>query len=208
MPVYLCQPGSGATEPWRHGIQVYAAPFYMDDHAPGNSNSNTASNTNRGQQGTDGQQQEEDDEQQQEQGAQQIQEAMVRTFQTAAGVVTVVSAHAPPRTSNQQNTTFTAARSSVTTSSYSPTGRPTAGGIPIRRVRHAEVVLVDDVCLAYDRYWLRLCWPGHKGGFAGYIALGKVGQGQVQASSSSLLQRTNATPQGMLNEIYNVLATF
>lgn len=47
-------------------------------------------------------------------------------------------------------------------------------GHPIRRVRHAEIVLVDDVCIAYDRYWLRLRWPGHKGGFAGYIAMGKV----------------------------------
>lgn len=49
-------------------------------------------------------------------------------------------------------------------------------GLPIRRVRHAEVVLVDDVCVAFDRYWLRLRWPGRKGGFAGYIALGKVSQ--------------------------------
>lgn len=44
-------------------------------------------------------------------------------------------------------------------------------GVAIRRVRHAEVVLVDDVCIAHGRYWLRLRWPG-KGGFAGYIALG------------------------------------
>jgi hypothetical protein len=47
-------------------------------------------------------------------------------------------------------------------------------GNPIRRVRHAEVVLVDDVCVAYGRYWLRLRWPGHKGGFAGYIAMARV----------------------------------
>lgn len=47
---------------------------------------------------------------------------------------------------------------------------------PIRRVRHAEVVLVDDVCIAYDRYWLRLRWPGTKGGFAGYIAMGRVSE--------------------------------
>lgn len=47
-------------------------------------------------------------------------------------------------------------------------------GRPIRRVRHAEIVLVDDVCVAFGRYWLRLRWPGHKGGFAGYIAMDKV----------------------------------
>jgi hypothetical protein len=47
-------------------------------------------------------------------------------------------------------------------------------GTPIRRVRHSEIVLVDDVCIAFGRYWLRLRWPGHKGGFAGYIAMAKV----------------------------------
>jgi hypothetical protein len=47
-------------------------------------------------------------------------------------------------------------------------------GNPIRRVRHSEIVLVDDVCISYGRYWLRIRWPGHKGGFAGYIAMAKV----------------------------------
>jgi hypothetical protein len=81
--------------------------------------------------------------------------------------------------------------------------RPTGGaavqqrnssGLPIRRVRHAEVVLVDDVCVAFDRYWLRLRWPGRKGGFAGYIALGKVSQ-------PSWLKRTNSTPQGTYEKL-------
>ena len=32
MPIYLCQPGTSSTEPWRHGIQVYERPFplYQD----------------------------------------------------------------------------------------------------------------------------------------------------------------------------------
>lgn len=47
-------------------------------------------------------------------------------------------------------------------------------GMPIRRVRHAEIVLVDDVCIAFGRYWLRLRWPGQREGFAGYIAMGVV----------------------------------
>ena len=33
MPVYLCQPGSGTAEPWRHGIQCFAAPFPLDEGA-------------------------------------------------------------------------------------------------------------------------------------------------------------------------------
>jgi hypothetical protein len=44
----------------------------------------------------------------------------------------------------------------------------------IRKVMHAQVVLVDDVCMAYGRYWVRLRWPGSKGGFAGYIAMHQI----------------------------------
>lgn len=45
----------------------------------------------------------------------------------------------------------------------------------LRKVMHAQVVLVDDVCIAHGRYWLRLRWPGNRGGFAGYIGMGSVG---------------------------------
>jgi hypothetical protein len=48
------------------------------------------------------------------------------------------------------------------------------GGSPIRRVKHAEIVLVDQVSVHYGNYWLRLIWPGKRGGVAGYIALGGV----------------------------------
>ena len=105
MPVYLCQPGSGHNEPWRHGIQVYAAPFAIDSNKK-NDNSNE-------QQGAD------------------------------SDLVVGLAAEA-------------------------------SGGQPIRRVRHAEVLIVDDVCISFDRYWLRLRWPGKKGDFAGYIAMGLV----------------------------------
>jgi hypothetical protein len=156
MPVYLCQPGSNASEPWRHGIQVYAAPFSMDEVpmigggrdavvVPASSsdvaNWSNTNNTNRNQSGDH-----------------------------QAG-------------SSEQDTTSVASRS---TGGASPRSH---SGLPIRRVRHAEVVLVDDVCIAYDRYWLRLRWPGHKGGFAGYIALGKVSQ-------PSWLDGTPPHPQG------------
>jgi hypothetical protein len=59
-------------------------------------------------------------------------------------------------------------------SSAPPPSSPIVVGSPIRRIRHAEIVLVDDVSIAYGRYWLRLRWPGHTGGFAGYIAMAKV----------------------------------
>ena len=59
-------------------------------------------------------------------------------------------------------------------------------GLEIRRIRHAEVVLVDDVCVAFGRHWLRLRWPGHKGGFAGYVALGKVDEPMPKQISHAL----------------------
>jgi len=42
----------------------------------------------------------------------------------------------------------------------------------IRQLRHSEVVLVDEVSVHYNKYWLRLRWPGPRGGIAGYIVLG------------------------------------
>lgn len=136
MPVYLCQSGSGYNEPWRHGIQVYAAPFPISPGAPTQSAGGgrdsvllPPTSSDVAQWGTD----------QQQSSSQQQQQSP----------------------SNYQNQHHSAMR---------------LNGLPIRRVRHAEIVLVDDVCIAFGRYWLRLRWPGHKQreGFAGYIAMGLV----------------------------------
>lgn len=53
----------------------------------------------------------------------------------------------------------------------------------IRRIRHSEVVLVDDVVLVYQNYWLKLRWPGSNGGFAGYVCL--VGANKQQPSAAT-----------------------
>ena len=50
-------------------------------------------------------------------------------------------------------------------------------GLVVRRVRNAEIVLVDEVVEECNHYWLKLCWPGAssaEAGFAGYIDLGSV----------------------------------
>ena len=62
--------------------------------------------------------------------------------------------------------------------------RESNSGLTIRRVRHAEVLLVDAVFIKYDRYWLRLVFPeSHE--YAGCIALGKVdGNGGNSGSNS------------------------
>ena len=45
---------------------------------------------------------------------------------------------------------------------------------PVRRIRHAEVVLVDQCLIIYGRTWLRLRWPGEQGGFGGFVALSRI----------------------------------
>lgn len=124
MPVYLCQPGFGSTDPWKHGIQVYATPFAIDRDE----------NRSSGERGVDS------------------------------------SANAT--SSNLNDVPFTSGSNQMNEGDFG--GDSSSVGVPIRRVRHSEVVLADDICVAHDRYWLRLRWPGKKGGFAGYIALGKV----------------------------------
>ena len=48
-----------------------------------------------------------------------------------------------------------------TTTTFAATTAVVAVPSPIRRIRHSEMVIIDDVCLAYHRYWLRIRWPGH-----------------------------------------------
>jgi hypothetical protein len=91
-------------------------------------------------------------------------------------------------TSTADNTTTGGNTVSQTAGSGESHGAP--WGLPIRRVRHAEVVLVDDVCVAFDRYWLRLRWPGGRGGFAGYIALGKVTEEPLWLMNDAIPSRT------------------
>lgn len=49
-----------------------------------------------------------------------------------------------------------------------------SSGIVIRRIRHSEVVLIDQVTEQYGKLWLRIRWPGVSGSVAGYISLGTV----------------------------------
>ena len=108
---------------------------------------------------------------------------------------------ATPRTFIRSAPTAAATITSTTTTAAPSSRRSlrsSAANAPIRRVRHAEIVLVDDVCVAHGRYWLRLRWPGHQqqqsphshshgsGGssnnslFAGYIAMGLVSKEEAQ----------------------------
>mmetsp|Transcript_7706 Transcript_7706/g.11017 ORF Transcript_7706/g.11017 Transcript_7706/m.11017 type:complete len:784 (+) Transcript_7706:258-2609(+) len=139
MPVYLCKPGSQAQEPWRHGIQVYAYPFPVDNP----------------QQNTD------------------------------EATTTHTTAILSEQPNNNDGTSL--AQQNMSPSDYaSSSNNNPPKGVAIRRVRHAEVVLVDDVCVSFGRYWLRLRWPGPKGGFAGYIALGQIGSKDQEDNNNNL----------------------
>jgi hypothetical protein len=189
MPVYLCQPGATANEPWRHGIHVYAAPFDLVDQevehtmvtmtmpeeagATAEGDATTAdaavAATNQG-------------------GDDERPETVAAPYYIAAALVPqnrrIHNAHmaAAAAVGGSDNVHTTIAVPDATSQIMDVTGlggniqlsRESQTGIEIRRIRHAEVVLVDDVCVAFGRHWLRLRWPGHKGGFAGYVALGKV----------------------------------
>lgn len=146
MPVYLCQSGSGYSEPWRHGIQVYAAPF------PINATSSSS-------------------------GAGGGRDTVV--LPATSSDVAQWQSHPQAQSSEQQQQqpgrhSQQTRASSTQAQQAQMEAEQRLSGLPIRRVRHAEIVLVDDVCVAFGRYWLRLRWPGQRDGFAGYIAMGLV----------------------------------
>lgn len=122
MPVYLCKPGWGTAEPWKHGVPVFAHPFPTNDKPTARSDLpsgvDDASSSTNAQSGSAN-----------------------RSFYTRP----------VPSFTAQRQEEFCA---------------------PVRRVRHSEVVLVDEVSVHYNKYWLRLRWPGSRGGVAGYILLG------------------------------------
>jgi len=76
----------------------------------------------------------------------------------------------PPSQQQSQKQQQQEAQNAILSSSTRYNIRPN----PVRRVRHAEVVLVDQCIVAYGRSWLRLRWPGSQGGFGGFVALSKV----------------------------------
>jgi hypothetical protein len=239
MPVYVCQPGKGHPEPWRHGIQVYARPFPVDGSdgdkpsatMNANRNDNDNSNNNNSNSNTD-------DAPSHTVLREATAVASMPTTALGANVTrslvvptaggghdwmvgTLSSTDLMQDSRNSRNDEYSASVAAstmaqglrqrrvardTTSSSDEPGQGPfrqppvsSSGSAPIttaesqqrlvlhpvrltnpvaemsppvRRIRHAEVVLVDDVCIAYGRYWLRLRWPGHHlGGGGGSVGI-------------------------------------
>ena len=161
MPVYQCKPGSKSKKPWSHGVPVYALPF------PFNSKRADGINVTR------------------------TEESNFKTTQTLTAVDNRVNENNFDDTHNYTDnnneaqdqihqyedddtryTTHNLADGNAARDLSNPSARTALQRAPIRRVKHAEIVLVDEIDIYYGTFWLRLRWPGKRGGVAGYIALG------------------------------------
>lgn len=171
MPVYLCKPGWGQAEPWKHGVPVYAYPFPLDETSCATEMC-TATDSSA---------------------------LPLRNLSTAARMGSRSGANANRRRdtndadadANANGDTNNPGNSNFDRNTMNALQRPPLvpnaryrQPMPIRRMRHSEVVLVDEVSIHYNRYWLRLRWPGSRGGIAGYIVVG----GANNASNARIQQ--------------------
>lgn len=155
MPLYLCKAGLSKDEPWKHGVQVYSHPFFIEEATSG---AVTIDASSWGGLAV---------------GANTSVTALVplpaspRLNDSQGIILSMQNQHLycfPGRDTNRDLTNIDCMRTSNLHRS----------GMAIRRVRHLEVVLVDEVAMCYGRYWLRVRWPGGRGGVAGYIDLGSM----------------------------------
>ena len=169
MPVYLCRPGHASTEPWRHGVQVYAYPFRIDGTAAAGATIGDAGGGSGG-------------------GAAAVASVGNNEDRPSEAAAAAAAAAAASALASTRPATDTAVAGEVAAVAAVTTDRAASAGVgvAVRRVRHAEVVLADEVSAAYGRYWLRLRWPGPRGGIAGYIALGVVPPGGALGAGAGL----------------------
>jgi len=224
MPVYLCKPGWASSEPWRHGVQVYAYPFKIDE---GNSSAITGGSSSVSG-GTSSSSYQQYLHHPQAAAAAAGTAAAAATGNQGRPVNEGTEGWPVPRLNNGEDDTVIADNRSTpadvvaaaaaaaaagvpVTSNPIPSQPPTTAttttdapmaGLAVRRVRHAEVVLVDEVSIAYGRYWLRLRWPGPQGGFAGYIALGsvRISTPKIVSKASALTQEDRGGKIEMMDE--------
>lgn len=180
MPIYLAQPGISTKEPWRHGLQVYDRPFSLDfspsqpQPMEGKSNEKQQRDQNLAQQQ---QQQVGDDGRSGGGGAIGALRPEMR-HDTSISDEGAPDYHLLPTTAT--------AETSSSTSPETIAKQPK----PVRRIRHAEVVLVDQCLIAYGRYWLRIKWPGSEGGHGGYVALSRTEDVDVGAPNDGNIMGT------------------
>ena len=161
MPIYLCNKGSNEDEPWKHSIDVYAEIFDIggsnDDDDPSLPTAQSlVTNNNNNNTIHSGELQLLEQHGQSAWTTNNDQGAAHENDSTGAVVV------AKKKNSRKASKKLALAQNN----------NNNHHGKVMRRIRHAEVVLVDDVCTKFGHCWLRLRWPGSNGGFAGYVCLG------------------------------------
>ena len=180
MPVYLCKPGWSSPEPWRHGVQVYAYPFRIDeDYALASTLRSSDDAVGRASAALQPPAVAAAANPRSQHPRRETTAGSGRGREAAAGEADAAVRRAgedlkSPSHSSSPNATPFRTRGGDSSSTAVSAGL----GVAVRRVRHAEVVLVDEVSEAHGRYWLRLRWPGPRGGVAGFIALGPVRLGE------------------------------
>jgi len=151
MPVYLCKPGWGTVEPWKHGVPVFDQPFPTNDkHKHDHKHKHTT--TSELHSGGD------------------VSAATATAIDT--GTAASHNNNSAIDATNAQSGSANRSFYTRPVPSFIPPTVTQEGPTPIRRVRHSEAVLVDEVSVHHGKYWLRLRWPGSRGGVAGYIMLG------------------------------------
>lgn len=93
-----------------------------------------------------------------------------------------------------QSSSSTSSRVPLSSRPHFPSSSQYVRPNPVRRLRHAEVVLVDQCLSAYGRTWLRLRWPGELGGFAGFVAIGGGRAGTDVSDSRSTIISSPLSP--------------
>jgi len=167
MPIYLSLPGHSAKEPWRHGLLVYERPVpLVNSNDESTNNDSVASHEQQQNDNSTNNNTIDSGEDSQSSLAQQQQPQPLRPEMRHD---TTLSQSHSSLDENQTNRPSSSATPGTKASSST-----TTMATPIRRIRHAEVVLVDQCVIAYGRYWLRLKWPGEQGGHGGYVAMSKV----------------------------------
>jgi hypothetical protein len=148
MPVYICQAGSNSSEPWRHGLQVYAAPFQLTDLPSGDSrdghgNACTLAPPMVSSTGVAGQTQDDNSNNNNNNYYYNNDPQTQRERRFRRELIYGANANDPNSNNNENNNDINREQQHIESLRF---------GLPVRRIRHAEVVLVDDVCIAHDRH--------------------------------------------------------
>ncbi|KAK1747280.1 hypothetical protein QTG54_002624 [Skeletonema marinoi] len=191
MPIYLSLPGHATKEPWRHGLLVYERPVPLVNNPDDNNDQNVGGR--HGQSNDDSNNSSavnvaigDDSASSAQQQQQQPLRPEMRHDTTMSRSHSSLEDHHPSSSSTVGTTPHQQTATAAANSNQNDTTKKSKT-TPIRRIRHAEVVLVDQCVIAHGRYWLRLKWPGEQEKHGGYVALCRVEDVGVPFNKSSVV---------------------